>query len=56
MRACVVGPPASGKTSMVAALCKHYKLHHIKIKEVIDEAIEALVSNNVLEVSFMHGL
>ncbi|XP_071503445.1 adenylate kinase 7-like [Diadema antillarum] len=42
MRACVLGPPASGKTSVVAALCKHYKLHHIKIKDVINEAIEAL--------------
>ncbi|KAJ8045225.1 Adenylate kinase 7 [Holothuria leucospilota] len=42
MRACVLGPPASGKSSIVAALCKHYKLHHIKIKDVISEAIEAL--------------
>ena len=42
MRACVLGPPAVGKTSIVAALCKHYKLHHILIKDVINEAIEAL--------------
>ncbi|XP_022083224.1 adenylate kinase 7-like [Acanthaster planci] len=42
MRGCVLGPPAVGKTCVVAALCKHYKLHHIKIKDVIDEAIEAL--------------
>ena len=44
MRGCVLGPPAVGKTCVVAALCKHYKLHHIKIKDVIDEAIELLVS------------
>ena len=44
MRCCVLGPPAVGKTCIVAALCKHYKLHHIKIKDVIDEAVEALVS------------
>ncbi|XP_033112222.1 adenylate kinase 7-like [Anneissia japonica] len=42
MRACVLGPPASGKTSIVQALCKKYKLHHISIKDVINEAIETL--------------
>ncbi|XP_071962489.1 adenylate kinase 7-like [Antedon mediterranea] len=42
MRACVLGPPASGKTSIVQALCKQYKLHHIKINDVIREAIEML--------------
>ncbi len=46
MRACILGPPAVGKTSIVAALCKNYKLHHILIKDVIDEAIEALVSTS----------
>ena len=44
MRAFVMGPPASGKTTMVKQLCEHYKLHHIKIKDVIDEAMERLVS------------
>ncbi|XP_039248453.1 adenylate kinase 7-like isoform X2 [Styela clava] len=42
MRACVLGPPASGKTTLVAKICEHYKLHHIKIKDVIDEAIQKL--------------
>ena len=43
MRACVLGPPAVGKTCVAAALCKNYKLHHIKLKDVIDEAIDVLV-------------
>ncbi|XP_070577004.1 adenylate kinase 7-like [Ptychodera flava] len=42
MRACILGPPAVGKTSVVQKLCEHYKLHHIKIKDVIDEAIGRL--------------
>jgi hypothetical protein len=29
----------------VKQLCEHYKLHHIKVKDVIDEAIENLVSS-----------
>ena len=48
MRACVLGPPAAGKTTIVKALCDHYKLHHIHIKDVIAQAIEKLVSK------FMH--
>ena len=44
IRACVMGPPAVGKTHIVSQLCKHYKLHHIKIADVIKEAIEKLVS------------
>ncbi|XP_065055319.1 adenylate kinase 7-like [Rhopilema esculentum] len=42
MRACVLGPPASGKTTVVKQLCEHYKLHHIKIQDVINEAIDEL--------------
>ena len=44
MRALILGPPASGKTTIAKQLCEHYKLHHIKIKDVIDDAIEKLVS------------
>ena len=44
IRTCVLGPPAVGKTHIVSQLCKHYKLHHIKIADVIKEAIEKLVS------------
>lgn len=42
MRACVLGPPASGKTALVEKICAHYKLHHIKVKDVIDDAIQKL--------------
>ena len=38
----ILGPPASGKSTVIKALCEHFKLHHVKIKDVIDEAIENL--------------
>lgn len=42
LRICILGPPASGKTTVCQKLCEFYKLHHIKIKDVIEEAIEEL--------------
>jgi len=42
MRTCVLGPPASGKSTVVRQLCEHFKLHHIKIQDVIKEAIDDL--------------
>ncbi|CAG2241509.1 AK [Mytilus edulis] len=42
LRICVLGPPASGKTTVIQQLCEFYKLHHIKIKDVIDQAIDDL--------------
>uniref|UniRef100_A0A8B9QE86 Adenylate kinase 7 n=1 Tax=Apteryx owenii TaxID=8824 RepID=A0A8B9QE86_APTOW len=36
------GPPGVGKSTIAENLCKHYKLHHIKIKDVISEAIANL--------------
>ncbi|KAM4690935.1 adenylate kinase 7 [Rhinophrynus dorsalis] len=42
IRICILGPPAVGKTTVSENLCKHYKLHHIKIKDVIAEAIAKL--------------
>jgi len=39
MRVLITGPPACGKTTVVEQLCAHFKLHHVKIKDVIDEAI-----------------
>ena len=48
LRVCMLGPPASGKTTVVKQLCDHYKLHHIKIKDVVDEAIENLVRDDFM--------
>ncbi|XP_028398700.1 adenylate kinase 7-like [Dendronephthya gigantea] len=42
IRVCVLGPPSSGKTLVVRQLCQRYKLHHILIQEVINEAITKL--------------
>ncbi|ELU08844.1 hypothetical protein CAPTEDRAFT_225393 [Capitella teleta] len=42
LRAFIMGPPASGKSTVAKQLCENYKLHHIKIKDVIDNALEAL--------------
>ncbi|XP_022361119.1 adenylate kinase 7 isoform X3 [Enhydra lutris kenyoni] len=42
IKICILGPPAVGKSSIAEALAKHYKLHHIKLKDVISEAIAKL--------------
>ncbi|NXL85574.1 KAD7 kinase, partial [Alectura lathami] len=36
------GPPGVGKSTIAEEICKHYKLHHIKIKDVISETIANL--------------
>ncbi|XP_004584364.2 adenylate kinase 7 [Ochotona princeps] len=42
IKICILGPPAVGKSSIAEGLSKYYKLHHIKIKDVISEAIARL--------------
>ncbi|CAG5133898.1 unnamed protein product, partial [Candidula unifasciata] len=42
LRAVILGPPASGKTTVTKQLCDFYKLHHILIKEIIDEGLKNL--------------
>ncbi|OAF70767.1 hypothetical protein A3Q56_01465 [Intoshia linei] len=42
IRVYINGPPSSGKTSITEKLCEHYKIHHIKIKDVILETIDNL--------------
>uniref|UniRef100_A0A4W5N5E9 Adenylate kinase 7a n=1 Tax=Hucho hucho TaxID=62062 RepID=A0A4W5N5E9_9TELE len=37
IRICLLGPPAVGKSTVAEKLCKHYKLHHINLKE--EEAV-----------------
>ncbi|NXX93878.1 KAD7 kinase, partial [Centropus bengalensis] len=42
LKICIHGPPGVGKSSVAEELCKHYKLHHIKINDVISETIANL--------------
>ncbi|XP_034530140.1 adenylate kinase 7 isoform X2 [Notolabrus celidotus] len=44
LRVCVLGPPAVGKSSVCKQISKHYKLHHITLKETISETIAQLES------------
>ena len=41
LKICLHGPPSSGKTHHAERLAAHYKIHHIKTKDVIDEALAA---------------
>ncbi|KAJ8411819.1 hypothetical protein AAFF_G00154570 [Aldrovandia affinis] len=42
IRICILGPPAVGKSTVAEKICKHYKLHHIKVKDAITESIAHL--------------
>ncbi|OON16687.1 hypothetical protein X801_07498, partial [Opisthorchis viverrini] len=42
IRLCILGPPASGKTTLAKRLCEYYKLHHVHIKDVVESSIAAL--------------
>ncbi|XP_053922925.1 adenylate kinase 7 isoform X3 [Cuculus canorus] len=42
VKVCIHGPPGVGKSTVAEELCKHYKLHHIKINDVISETIANL--------------
>ncbi|CAG03539.1 unnamed protein product, partial [Tetraodon nigroviridis] len=44
VRIFLFGPPAVGKTTVAEKLCRHYKIHHIKTREVTEEKIAQLVS------------
>uniref|UniRef100_A0A671MFV1 Adenylate kinase 7b n=1 Tax=Sinocyclocheilus anshuiensis TaxID=1608454 RepID=A0A671MFV1_9TELE len=44
LRICILGPPAVGKSTIAERICKHYKLHHVKLKQTITETLENLVS------------
>lgn len=43
IRICVLGPPAVGKSTVCEHISKHYKLHHIKLKETITQTLAQLV-------------
>ncbi|NWY53563.1 KAD7 kinase, partial [Chionis minor] len=42
LKVCIHGPPGVGKSTIAEELCKHYKLHHIKINDVISETVANL--------------
>ncbi|KAM3861478.1 adenylate kinase 7-like [Diretmus argenteus] len=42
VRIFLTGPPAVGKTTVAEKLCKHYQVHHIMLKDVIEEKITQL--------------
>ncbi|XP_037072908.1 adenylate kinase 7-like [Pollicipes pollicipes] len=42
MRICILGPPVSGKTFLAQKLSKAYKLHHLRVDEIIEKAIKDL--------------
>ncbi|RMB98766.1 hypothetical protein DUI87_24985 [Hirundo rustica rustica] len=42
LKVCIHGPPASGKTTIAKELCRHYKLHYVRINEAISEKIAYL--------------
>uniref|UniRef100_A0A674F4W9 Adenylate kinase 7b n=1 Tax=Salmo trutta TaxID=8032 RepID=A0A674F4W9_SALTR len=48
IRVCIMGPPAVGKSTVAERICKHYKLHHIRLKETITETLAHLVTHRPL--------
>ncbi|NXY16166.1 KAD7 kinase, partial [Atrichornis clamosus] len=42
LKVCIHGPPGVGKSTIAEQLCKHYKLHCIRINDVISEKIANL--------------
>lgn len=43
IRICLIGPPAVGKSTIAKRLCSHYQIHHITVKDIIDEKFAQLV-------------
>ncbi|XP_042565691.1 adenylate kinase 7 isoform X1 [Clupea harengus] len=44
IRICVLGPPAVGKSTIAQKICRHYKLHHVRLRDTISETIAHLES------------
>lgn len=42
IKICILGPPVTGKSTVAQMLCKHYKIHHVNMKDVITEALTKL--------------
>ncbi|KAM6973300.1 adenylate kinase 7 [Aplochiton taeniatus] len=55
IRLCVLGPPAVGKSTVTEKICKHYKLHHIRVKDTIAETIASLEVTSQMDTSEMEN-
>ncbi|XP_067273421.1 adenylate kinase 7a [Pseudorasbora parva] len=42
IKICLLGPPAVGKSSVAAKLCRYYTLHHIIVNEAISDKVRQL--------------
>ncbi len=48
----ILGPPASGKSTVAKQVAEFYKIHHVTVKELIDESmknLERLASRSVTQ-------
>jgi len=43
MRVVILGPPAVGKSTVAEQLCDYFKLHHVHVKQVIDDSVDRMV-------------
>lgn len=49
IKICILGPPASGKTTIAKQLAQEYQVHHLQIKDVIEDTkneLEQLVKSS----------
>lgn len=42
----VLGPPASGKSMIARYLARHYDIHYVHVKSLIEDTIRNLVSSS----------
>ena len=55
VRICILGAPSTGKTFFATRICRHFKLHHLKVQNVVKEALEKMVCG-ILSIIFNYML